>query len=116
MNKLTETYDKKIQMVGGKIYERGNHIWRGHKQLCIEFDSDFYITFNLTAKNQSKQAQKMVDKLPELCYPSKLRDAGWNVPDECIKLEQGTIISVMGRQVGKTGMVTRRLQHAYGLT
>jgi len=85
---VLKSYDKEIHVVGGVRYDGGNHIYSNASQICIEFNRQHGLTFDLQgADDVAELAQQIVDELPALCYPSLLRQAGWNVPDDCIKLE-----------------------------
>lgn len=74
------------RIVGGKCYENGNHIMvlPQHREIVIEFDSDYNISKKIVGKNFEKAAKKEIARIPNLVTPHWFYTNGWNVPEQIL--------------------------------
>ncbi len=75
-----------MRIIGGKQYEWGHvvTVFKQHRMLYIEFDSDYGIKKIISAKNFDKKAAKEIAKIPELVTPEWFVNNGWDVPKEIL--------------------------------
>jgi hypothetical protein len=78
------------QVVGGKDYDRGNHVWILKRRIIIEFDSDYNISKGFKAKNWFKKACREAESIPTVVTLEWLVKHGYNVPKGCWKYIQPT--------------------------
>lgn len=75
----------KIWIKGGKHYSWGNSISIHKHSISIEFNSDYTLWYDLTAKNKKKQAMKMINKIPKEVDLNWFHKNGWEIPKELMR-------------------------------
>lgn len=71
-----------VRVAGSKEYDEGCRVWASRHYVTIEFDSDYYISKRINAKNWRKRAGKIISKLPDSTTIEWLERNGWNVSND----------------------------------